>query len=608
MKRIVFEGCTGWLHGSGRRTGVVLCAPPGHEGMWSYRGLRHLADDLAAADIPTLRFDYHGTGDAIGNGDEPACQARWIANILAAVAELRTRTGVSQVALCGLRLGASLAALAAEEMTRRGEPPAALVLLAPVVNGRAFLREMRALHVNWLNSVVPDLRPRPAPEGALDVLSGRFGADFVQGIETLRLDRQSGCPASHVLLFDQWPGTVSAVPGLAVHYEAAGARVDTREFEGYADMMRSAEYSTVPESAWRQVTGWLAALPVTEGERQNDKARPRVQDGHGNAQLDVDGALEQPIWLDGGSQFGVLSLPADGARARVAVIFPNTGGNHHIGDGRLFVGLSRRLARQGVAALRLDLPALGDSPRAHRTMNIPEIYSVASRAQMHAAVNWMASRGFERVVLAGVCSGAFLSLHAALANDKVCGLVLANLVKYQWTDADDDTHGKTDQPLRLFWHAALKPGNWQRLARGDIHPGRLLKTVARRIGALSMYHAGRLAARLHGGTSEAGELTTSGRSPARQFMAKLHQRGVRTELLYGVTDVGLEETAQCLGRNLEGLAGLSQVSVKTIECFDHSLFLQESRDNFCEHVVRHVEAQYAALERASQPEPVLQGA
>src|SRR5689334_4600346 len=43
-----------------RDAGVVLCNPFGIELLASRRAYRHLADRLARAGIPTLRFDYDG--------------------------------------------------------------------------------------------------------------------------------------------------------------------------------------------------------------------------------------------------------------------------------------------------------------------------------------------------------------------------------------------------------------------------------------------------------------------------------------------------------------------------------------------------------------------
>src|SRR5579862_9363032 len=107
MKPIVFGGRFGWLHpGKGTR-GVVICNPFGHEGPWCHKGIRYLAEELSAYDIPVLRFDYWATGDSAGvDGDAHRLDA-FVADIVAAVERLKEQTGVTSVTLCGLRLGAT---------------------------------------------------------------------------------------------------------------------------------------------------------------------------------------------------------------------------------------------------------------------------------------------------------------------------------------------------------------------------------------------------------------------------------------------------------------------------------------------------------------------
>ena len=64
---VVFDGCTGWLHSAPGRTAILLISPWGYEALCMRRAWRMLADALAAAGYPTLRFDYRGTGDALGD-------------------------------------------------------------------------------------------------------------------------------------------------------------------------------------------------------------------------------------------------------------------------------------------------------------------------------------------------------------------------------------------------------------------------------------------------------------------------------------------------------------------------------------------------------------
>ncbi|HZZ12118.1 MAG TPA: alpha/beta hydrolase, partial [Paraburkholderia sp.] len=113
MEPVVFNSQFGWLHPAVGPGGVVLCYPFGYDGLCTYRGMRRLAERLAAGGSTVLRFDYPGTGDSAGDAGEPGRWRAWIDSIKEAVAFLRDTRGVTRVTLCGLRLGGTLAALAA---------------------------------------------------------------------------------------------------------------------------------------------------------------------------------------------------------------------------------------------------------------------------------------------------------------------------------------------------------------------------------------------------------------------------------------------------------------------------------------------------------------
>ena len=164
----------GWYHTSKlaqpQDCAVVLCNPLGYEYIHSHRSLRHLADELATNGFPTLRFDYHGTGDSPGDDLDPDRLDCWVQNIKTALLEAKALSGCSQVCLAGLRMGATLAALVASEV----EVPY-LVLWHPCVNGRHYVREMQALA---LLSDSGGEQPKPAAEGVIE------SAGFVMSTET----------------------------------------------------------------------------------------------------------------------------------------------------------------------------------------------------------------------------------------------------------------------------------------------------------------------------------------------------------------------------------------------------------------------------------------
>ncbi|MEO8029568.1 MAG: alpha/beta fold hydrolase, partial [Gemmatimonadota bacterium] len=137
----------GWYHrpAPGRSIGqaAVLCNPFGYEALTTHRSYRVLAEQLAAQGIATLRFDYEGTGDSSGEDPAPGRVASWQASIAAALAESRRRSRGLPVTLVGLRLGASLAMLAAAG----DQHVAALVLWTPFIAGKHLVRELRAVRM-----------------------------------------------------------------------------------------------------------------------------------------------------------------------------------------------------------------------------------------------------------------------------------------------------------------------------------------------------------------------------------------------------------------------------------------------------------------------------
>lgn len=123
-----------------RFQGVVMCYPFGQEYMRAHRAYRQLALALSSKGYHVLRFDYRGTGDSAGDVWGLSADD-WLHDIESAVQELKDMSGVSSVVLVGLRLGALLAGIVAQQ--RRDINT--LVLWDPFISGAAFLAELRAM-------------------------------------------------------------------------------------------------------------------------------------------------------------------------------------------------------------------------------------------------------------------------------------------------------------------------------------------------------------------------------------------------------------------------------------------------------------------------------
>src|SRR4051812_31950059 len=143
------------------RLGAVIVPPFGWEDVCCYRPLRFMAQTFALMGIPTLRYDLPATGDSSGDARDPKLVESWIQSVSDAAAELRTATGVEDVAVVGLHLGAMLALSAAT----RGADFKALVLWGPAAKGRTLLRELRAAASmeRWEYLAEEDAPAQPVP-------------------------------------------------------------------------------------------------------------------------------------------------------------------------------------------------------------------------------------------------------------------------------------------------------------------------------------------------------------------------------------------------------------------------------------------------------------
>lgn len=125
--------------------GLLVVAPLLHEQQRTRRLVTELATSLAAEGFPCLRFDFFGSGDSEGGGDQLDF-ASMRADLQQTVGELRARTGVARVGVLAMR-GAALPvwswlSAGANGGAGEGAQVDLLVLWEPLLDGPAWLAQL----------------------------------------------------------------------------------------------------------------------------------------------------------------------------------------------------------------------------------------------------------------------------------------------------------------------------------------------------------------------------------------------------------------------------------------------------------------------------------
>lgn len=504
---------------------AVICPPHGHEHMVSYRSFALLARRLAAGGVPALLLDWPGDGDSAGEDGVGRVES-WHAAVDAACDHLRGRPGVSSLALVGIRLGATLATLAAA----RRDDVSRLLLWAPIAGG-AYVRETQALSRLERTglTVEPDPPATALPDGAVEAGGFVLGAETVEAMKDLDPLRASfdGCrPRTLVLGRDSLPPNAKLLARLADQ----GLEVGSGAGDGYGTLMRSPHASVHPESFVEQTAAFLDCGP-DQGLACTPPAGPVART--------APGAEEHVAWIDGpaGNLCGIVATPAsrEPGAGRTWVILASAGAVRRAGTGRLYARLARRLAAAGVPSIRLDLRGIGDSD-GDEVHDEDALYTADRVEDLLAAVAFACTaHGAERVVLVGQCASAYLVFHAAGEAAEVDGVVLLNPPFLAWRPGETAV-----VETRRYARRLRQAGGLRKLATGKVDLGRVLHVLATRAAVAARASLSR--DRAEGG-DDVGER-----------LAALHARGVETDFLYCAGEQGLLELERHLGRPVSALA------------------------------------------------------
>ncbi|MFT3790701.1 MAG: alpha/beta hydrolase [Rudaea sp.] len=540
----------GWLHrpaALAAGVGLVIVPPFGYEGICAYRSVRHLAEVAARRGAVALRFDPDGWSDSAGDDLDPDRLEAWLASI-ADACDLMRGAGADRIVLAGIRLGALLAALAAE----RRDDIAGLVAIAAPASGKAWLREGRALQLALDLAAPPagTVRDESVQELVGFALTEQTRADIGR-IDLTRAVRPAA-PAVLLLDRDDLPGN----DAWAAHLRALGAQVEQRRLPGYVEMVLDAQNAKVPREIVAAAADFLAAAaPTTTAP---PPAPPALRAA--NEILAREGTVTEECVAIDACLNAILTRPV-AAIPRRAVILLNAGAIAHIGPNRLYVTLARRLAAQGDLVLRLDQSGLGDS-RAREGAQEHVVYGEHAVGDVADAVAWVRRAGVEQVVLAGLCSGAYHAFKAALAGQPVDRIIAINPLTF---------HYKPGMPLdfaafRIAAEAArykrsLRSGaSWKKLLRGEVDVGRAVQMVARRL----------LAAVAGRGRDVLRHLGVPLHEDLGSELLALARRGVAMEFIFAGGDPGVALLADEAGSVVRRLAGDGKLTIRTIDGAGHT--------------------------------------
>lgn len=228
-----FHGCFGWLHcrqdSKNGDVAILLCPALNHDALNSHHAMRLLADQLAEAGYPTMRFDYPATGDscdldALAPDFGSELWAVWLNSIHKAADLLLRKTGAQKLVFCGLRIGATLAAVAAE----RRNDVVGLIFLAPVLKGQSYLRQI------WIESRLQSQTTPPMQDG-IRFQELNFSPETVKAIGSVDLRRIAVPKFANIAIFSQTQ--TALLDECCQAWEMSGAKLFRSNFQGLEPML-----------------------------------------------------------------------------------------------------------------------------------------------------------------------------------------------------------------------------------------------------------------------------------------------------------------------------------------------------------------------------------
>jgi pimeloyl-ACP methyl ester carboxylesterase len=283
-----------------------------------------------------------------------------------------------------------------------------------------------------------------------------------------------------------------------------------------------------------------------------------------------------------GQLFGVLTEPEGGpVRSLPTALFFDAGRINHVGPGRIWVEMARKLGREGFRSLRFDLGGIGDSPTRPGRTDLVEYPSeaVTDIGEVRRSISVDDETNF---VLIGVCSGGYHAIESALAMPvrAICAInpVLA------FYSPGDPSERNVESPERGGPSARLASSSTRRWALSIVRVG-LTRHALRRMPQGAWWVMNRIIVKA---------------IPAKTIEC-VTALGVDVFVV-----AGLYETRRLLRgeqRTIRSLLTSGRLRIETIPRLEHSLFERTGREHVADVVFDYVVGRFAA----SSPQSVVPG-
>lgn len=457
----------GWYHAPKERdsetTGMVICSPIGYEYISGHRAIRHLADRFAHDGIPTIRFDYQGTGDSAGTDEEPDRLSAWLESTRAAIRTLKEVSGCTRVGLIGVRIGSIMASLIAEESDL-----ACLILWAPCVMGRHYIREMQLLEQRDESDSTDRDR---GIESAGFVLTDQTVKDLLKiKLTTLTPQKTNILIVARDDLKDNFK--------LREHWQSQGLDVDYTRMSGYIDFLSAPHKTVIPVSTIRNISRWIKENSTHSHSACCTLATRSTETTYtDNITLKSPAAIRERIirFGENNALFGIISEPINSnlSDIRPTIILLNSGAVHHVGTNRFYVMLARHLAQNNFTTLRMDIAGLGDS-FIDEIEQENALYGLGISNNVDSAMTHLKEgEGKKSFVVAGLCFGSYASFHTALKSShcEIAECIIINPLTFYWKEGmslDDQGLAKDLSLFKSYQRSMLKTDKWLKLIRGEV--------------------------------------------------------------------------------------------------------------------------------------------